>query len=174
MAQPFLGACLLHAFGAGGRCYLGAWVSGDDRCHWRSDDRDSPQASVTGDSSLDTAAVLCLLGSLWGGADFHPAAVAALVLQLSLRDRDVACPGSFCLARCPVAGRPMEPIAAICEEIDAADHPAADCFEYSRDDVPDSACAQGGAEQLDDSYWIRERARSPIARLPQRIDNIDV
>ncbi len=41
-------------------------------------------------AALDAAAVLCLLGCVWFGADLYSAAVAALVLQLALWDGDAA------------------------------------------------------------------------------------
>src|SRR5712691_2827700 len=91
MAQPFLGLRVLHSHGAGGRGFLGDWLPGFGCGYRRCGSCDSPPTSVAGSSALAAAAVLYLLRRVWLGADLYPAAVAALLLQLSIRNGDAAC-----------------------------------------------------------------------------------
>src|SRR3981189_1200700 len=91
MAYPFLGLGGLHARGAGGRGFLGDWLSGYGCSYWRHGPCCSPPPRASGASTLAAAAVLCLLHRVWVGADFHPTALAAFLLQLPIRNGDAAC-----------------------------------------------------------------------------------
>ncbi len=95
MAQPFLGLRVLLSHGAGGRGILGDWLPGYGCGNRRCGSCCSPPAGVAGSSALAAAAVLYLLRRVWLGADLYPATVAALILQLSIRNGDAACARSI-------------------------------------------------------------------------------
>src|ERR1700743_1824566 len=102
MAQPVLGAGVLHANGAGGCGFLGDWFFCNNCCDWRADDFDSPPPGVAGDSALDSVTVLRLLDRLWISADLYSAALAAFVLQLAVWNGVVARAWAVCGACCAV------------------------------------------------------------------------
>src|ERR1700754_2098290 len=108
MAPSVLGAGLLHSHSTGGCSFLGDRFFCNPGCDWWAYPFDSPEAGTVGDPALDTAAVLRLFGCLRVGANFYTAALAALLLQLSLWNGDVARACTFRRARGAVDGRTVE------------------------------------------------------------------
>ena len=75
---------------------------------WRVGDCDSTTIRAGVAAAVGAAAVLCLLGCVWFGADLYSAALAALVLQLALRDGDAAGACAVCVFCGAVARGSME------------------------------------------------------------------
>src|ERR1700727_2294474 len=103
LAQSRLGAPVLHSHRSGRRCVLGDRLC----CHgssarWPRLRHSSPHRTLLV-APLDSTAVLRLFSRLRFGANLYSAAMAALVLQLSLRYGATPRSRHLCLPGCSVA-----------------------------------------------------------------------
>ena len=108
------------------------------------------------DAAVGAAAVLCVLGCVWVGADLYSAALAALVLQLALWDGDAAGAGVVCVAlsgwqRLRVSGASefREPLYGAAAAADVRFWLVV--LSTIGDDVPRAAGAERGAGERDDA-----------------------